>query len=119
MKITNQQVIDSLKALPVLDGCKLTVKGAFAMRKNRALLIAETKEINETHAEIFKRHFGDIPHADDKHPNWAEFRKDDGELMAVEVAIVPHKIMLADILESAPGLIQALGALDWVIEDSG
>jgi hypothetical protein len=117
MKIRNQKVVDSLNALSVLDACKLTVKGAFIMRRNRVKLLAEAKEINAAHAELFRKHFGDLTHADGKHPNWAAFKKEAGELMAVEMDLEPQRIHVADILDAAPGLITALDALDWLIEE--
>jgi len=117
MKITNEKVVNSLTALQVLDASKLTVKGAFAMRKNRARLLDEARHINEAHAQIFKKHFGLLAHADDKHPQWLGFKKDVDELMALETDIAPQKIKSSDILEAAPGLIKALDDLNWLIDD--
>src|SRR6266404_5460933 len=114
MKITNQGIVNSLNAIKVLDACKLTVKGAFAMRKNRAKLVAEAKQLNEAHAEMFRKHFGDLNHADEKHPKWPDFRKENEELMAVEVEVQPSKIKMADIIDAAPGLIRALDDLEWL-----
>jgi hypothetical protein len=98
-------------------GASSPFKGAFVMRKNRAKLLGEAKLINDAHMEIFRNHFGIVTNADEKHPNWAEFKKEAAELMAVSQEIEPHPIQLGDIIEGAPGLIKALDDLDWLIHE--
>jgi len=84
MKITNQDIVNHLNAIPLLGGVELPVQITYALKKNHRKLVTEYKDYEEQLEEL-----------KEKYPQTKEpimFNNQLKDLLAIENEIELHKV---------------------------